>query len=395
MNDIRTLQEQELPESLALSQFAFQYELSAEEQAERINESDPNQIWGYYVQDKLAAKLHLLEFHTWLNGQRYAMGGIAGVATWPEYRRGGMVKKLLLQSLKVMRERGQTISFLHPFKFEFYRKFGWEAYTDYLKYEIPADKLPKFEAAEGSKILRVEKNEEILNPIYVKYAKQYNGMLDRDSAWWKKYLGNKKGTAAIYENPQGEKTGYVLYQVKEFTATIHEMVFLDEDARRGLWKFIGDHDSMITKVELKAPSDDELAFLVPDPRFKQEKITYFSARIVDVEPFLKQYVFAARKEAEPVYLRVSDSYAEWNEGVYQLAFTGSGETAGVTKLTETELPAEEHILSCSIQTLSALFIGYQKAGFLARIDRLKGSAELVKRLEAAIPERTTYLADFF
>ncbi|MDD9271162.1 enhanced intracellular survival protein Eis [Paenibacillus sp. GCM10023248] len=395
MSDIRTLQAQELPESLALSQFAFQYELSAEEQAERISETDPKQIWGYYVQDKLAAKLHLLDFHTWLNGQRYAMGGIAGVATWPEYRRGGMVKQLLIQALKVMRERGQTISFLHPFKFEFYRKFGWEAYVDYLKYEIPADKLPRFEAAAGSKVVRVEKDGELLNGIYAKYAVRYNGMLDRDGVWWNKYLKAKQGTAAVYVNPQGEQTGYVIYQVKAFTATVHEMVFLDEEARRGLWKFIADHDSMITKVEIKAPIDDELAFLVPDPRFKQEKVTYFSARIVDVEAFLSQYAFEARSEAEPVYIRISDPYAEWNEGVYRLTFTGSGKAAQVAKLPAGELPAEDHVLSCSIQTLSALFIGYKKAGFLSRIGQLQGSDERIRRLEAAIPERTTYLADFF
>lgn len=396
MIEIRTLQQQEISESLALSQFAFQYELSAEELAERSRLTDPKQIWGCFFQEKLAAKLHLLPFHTWLNGQRFAMGGIAGVATWPEYRRNGMVAKLLLQALKVMREQGQTLSFLAPFKFEFYRKYGWETYIDYLKYEIPVDKLPKFQVSEGSSIVRVTRNWELLNPIYEKHALWFNGMLERDADWWNnKYFKPKNGTVALYENAKGERTGYVFYQIKEYTATIHEMVFLDEDARRGLWKFIADHDSMITKVEVKAPLDDQLPFLVHDPKFKQEKITYFSARIVDVEAFLAQYVFATRKEAEPVYLRISDPHADWNNGAYCLNFTSSGEKAQVTKLAEGELPVEELLVNCSIQTLTALFMGYQKAGFLARIERLQGSQELISRLEAAIPKRTTYLADFF
>ena len=42
---------------------------------------------------------------------------------------------------------------------------------NYLKYEIPVDKLPKFQATEGSSILRVAKSGEILNPIYAKFAK--------------------------------------------------------------------------------------------------------------------------------------------------------------------------------------------------------------------------------
>lgn len=396
MIEIRTLEQQEVAESLALSQFAFQYELSEEEQEQRSSWTDPKEIWGYFIEGKLAAKLQINQFRTWLNGQQYAMGGIAGVATWPEYRRNGMVAKLLHEALKVMKEQGQTVSFLSPFKFEFYRKYGWETYIDYLKYEIPTDKLPKFQASEGSSIVRVTKEWELLNPIYEQYAVQFNGMLKRDANWWNNRLfRNKKGTIALYVNPQGERTGYVFYQVKEFTATIHEMVFLDEDARRGLWKFIADHDSMISKVEVKAPSDDQLPFLVHDPKFRQEKITYFSSRIVDVEAFVRQYRFEPRRDVEPIYLRIADSHAGWNDGIFQLQFTDNGEKAQVTKLAEGEQPADKYVLSCSIQTLTALLMSYQKASFMARIERLQGSQELVARLEAAIPQRTTYLADFF
>lgn len=59
------------------------------------------------------------------------MGGIAGVATWPENRRGGLVSKLLSKALARMNEEGQVLSCLHPFSVPFYRKFGWELYTDY------------------------------------------------------------------------------------------------------------------------------------------------------------------------------------------------------------------------------------------------------------------------
>lgn len=396
MNEIRTLRQEELQESFSLSEFAFQYELTAEEKEERIGSTEPNQVWGYFVDGNMAAKLTVLNFRTWINGKSFAMGGIAGVATWPEYRRNGMVGQLLVQALKAMREQGQTISFLAPFKFEFYRKYGWETYVDYLKYEIPVDKLPKFQAAEGSSILRVAKSEEVLNPIYAKFAKAYNGMMERDTDWWNnRYLKLKKGTAAVYKNAQGEQRGYVFYQVKDSVATIHELVFLDEEAGRGLWKFIADHDSMITKVEVKAPVDDQLPFLVHDPKFKQEKITYFSARIVDVEAFLTEYVYEARDGAETIYLHISDTHADWNEGVYRLQFTDDGKAAGVAKLSEDEIPAEDQLLSCNIQTMTALFMGYQKARFMARIERLQGSDELVSRLEDAIPRRTTYLADFF
>ncbi|MBM7568856.1 GNAT family N-acetyltransferase [Paenibacillus sacheonensis] len=394
MNELRTLHRDELADSFALSEFAFQYELKEEDRNEQIGRTDENQVWGYFADGKLAAKLQLIPLHIWVNGRRFAMGGIGGVATWPEYRRGGMVARLLGQSLKTMRDRGQTVSLLSPFKFEFYRKYGWEAFVDQLHYEIPVDKLPKFEAAEGSTVRRAAKDGKLLNAIYAEYAKQFNGMIDRDEAWWTTNTLRKKGTAAIYANPQGEPRGYVYYHVSNRVATLHELVFLDEEARRGLWKFIADHDSMIAKVEVKAPVDDQLPFLTQDPRFKQERVPYFSARIVDVEAFLKQYAFAVDAEAEPIQLQVTDKHADWNQGTYRLEFTASGEPAAVTKLGEGEVQ-EDGMLSCTIQTLAALLMGYQRAGFMARIGRLQGSQEQVNRLEAAIPQRTPYLTDFF
>jgi len=396
MHEIRTLVKEEFYESTILSEFAFQYELSVEEREERLEGSHNNQLLGYFIDGSLAAKLIIIPLSTWLNGRKFAMGGIAGVATWPEYRRNGMVGQLLGETLRMMKEAGQTVSFLHPFKFEFYRKYGWETYVDYLKYEIPVEKLPRFQAPEGSSVRRVEKNWELLNPLYEVHAQRYNGMLVRDEKWWnQRCFKFKKGITAMYRDAQGEPKGYVFYQVKERVMTIHELVFLDEEARRGLWKFLADHDSMINKVELNAPADDALAFLVPDPRFKQEVVPYFSARIVDVEAFVNAYPFAARAGAESIYLKVSDSHAKWNQGVFRLDFNGSGESAHAVKMAEEEVPITASVVSCSIQALSALLIGYQKAGFLARIERLQGSPEEIARLEAAIPERVTYLADFF
>jgi predicted acetyltransferase len=135
--NIKNIENEYIGESLKLSEFAFQYELSAEERAERLARFKPELNWGYFVDGELAAKLIILPLTIGLNGRSFTMGGIAGVATWPEYRRHGMVKQLLMHALEQMREQGQTISCLHPFEFSFYRKFGWETYTDYKRYEIP------------------------------------------------------------------------------------------------------------------------------------------------------------------------------------------------------------------------------------------------------------------
>ena len=107
-NYIRSIGHDEAEESIRLSQFAFQYELSVEERLERIVNFKPEQSWGYYVEEQLAAKLTIHKLKTWINGCSFDMGGIAGVATWPEFRRHGMVKKLLIHALQTMKAAGQT-----------------------------------------------------------------------------------------------------------------------------------------------------------------------------------------------------------------------------------------------------------------------------------------------
>ncbi|MCI3987612.1 GNAT family N-acetyltransferase, partial [Bacillus vallismortis] len=57
-----------------------------------------------------------------LEEQEMKMGGISGVATWPEYRRKGTVPELIRKALLVMKKEKQTIIFLHPIMISFYSK---------------------------------------------------------------------------------------------------------------------------------------------------------------------------------------------------------------------------------------------------------------------------------
>jgi predicted acetyltransferase len=396
MDQIRNLKREELSESMALSEFAFQYELSEEERQERISGMNTDRFWGYFVDGQLAAKLTIWEFHTWLQGKPFAMGGVAGVATWPEFRRKGMVGQLLKHALKVMKDAGETVSFLHPFEFSFYRKYGWETYVHFLKYEIPTELLPRFDIEEGSKIERISKDWKLLNSIYEEYARRYNGMLIRDEEWWtNRYFKFKKGNAATFRNAQGELKGYIFYQVMDKIFTIHELVFLDEEARRGLWKFIADHDSMIQKVILQAPSDDNLPFLFSNPRIKQEIVPYFMARIVDVEALLGKYPFTQAGDGKPLFIKISDQHAEWNNGLFEMHINAAGEAKVVKHSEVKDADKGAPQLVCDIQTLSACLMGYQQASFLHQIGRIRGDAADIVRLEKLIPVRTTYLADFF
>jgi predicted acetyltransferase len=394
-NNIKNIENEFIEESLRLSEFAFQYESSVEERTERLAHYKPEMNWGYYADGKLAAKMIILPLQTRLNGKSYFMGGIAGIATWPEYRRHGMVKKLLIHALEHMKEQAQTLSFLHPFEFSFYRRFGWETYTEYKKYEIPVTHILQQFVSSGH--MKRTKDWRVLDEIYQSYASNFNGMLLRDEEWWTRQILIKKGNTAVFYDEAGTARGYIHYQVRNNEFTVYELVFLDEAARQGLWKFIADHDSMIEKVLLTAPSDDSLAYLLANPRIKQEITPYFMARIVDIVPFLEQYRTTAGADKVKIQLNITDEYAPWNNGSFIVKWSSSGK-AKVQRVDAGEplkAKAAEHVVSCSIGTLTALFMGYQRPKFLQSIGRLQTTDAAAEILEQLIPMKTTYLMDFF
>src|SRR5699024_4206316 len=211
----------------------------------------------------------------------------SAVATWPEYRRNGMVKQLLYHSLKYMKHHGQTISFLYPFSFAYYRKYGWELSFDKKEYNLPIERLPKDINTNGY-VRRREPDIAQLNSIYSTYAKKFTGMLARDEKWWNDRILNKDMHIAIAYNDSDESVGYILFNVKKEIFNVIDIAYTSINGRNLLLKFIANHDSMAKTVEMTVPENDKLPLLLDEARFEQKSISYFMARIVDVHAFLKQ-----------------------------------------------------------------------------------------------------------
>jgi predicted acetyltransferase len=388
-------------ESMELSQFAFQYVRSKQEleDTKKKLDDEPADRWAVYVDDRLAAQATVLELQTYIAGKPFAMGGLAGVATWPEYRRQGFVGKLLLHSLEAMKEKGLTLSYLHPFAFGFYRKFGWETYTEHKKYTLQSNQLPPRLSSPG-RIERVS-GYDLLYDVYEKYASRYNGTLRRDEKWWKYRINvQMPSKIAVYRDAEGTAQGYLIYKVAQKELSVDELVHLNDEAREALWSYISQHDSMIDKVTLTAPIDDNLTDHLADPRIKQEIVPYFMARIVDLKGFIEQYPFLPGLESLKVTLEVTDEQLPWNQGTFELEIDEAGQGT-LTQLSldngvqKNELKSETNGIEIGIGALTMLTMSYRAGAELSGSKRISGASEIINRLQARIPERTAYLPDFF
>lgn len=389
--DIRQLRSEEFETSLSLSEYAFQYKVSGEARDQARMKFKPERVWGIVEDGMIGAQLTLLPLQVYIQGRAVPMGGIAGVATWPENRRQGLVAKLLTHTLQTMNEAGQTLSFLHPFLIPFYRKFGWEVYCEYKKYTIPVAMFPRKTEIQGS-IKRDTAELEILEQLYSRFAAEYNGTLQRDREWWNQSVLDEDTHHCVFYSELGEPEGYVLYKIEKKELVIDEFIYLNEKARQGLWTFLANHDSMITGASLKlVPSDDILPYLLPNPRIEQENYPYFMARIVNAEAFVNNFSFRSQNNVQNRTLFIEDEHAPWNHGLWQWSVTEQGE-ATLSRVAGSKDKAD---LSCTIGTLTVLLLGYKRPLDLARYGQLTGDAEAVQWLEYIVPQSKTALFDFF
>ncbi|MED1612316.1 enhanced intracellular survival protein Eis [Bacillus paranthracis] len=385
MNVIR-LKEDKFREALCLSEYAFQYKVEEDrlqQQLTRMKES--HEVYGIMEGNDLAAKLHLIPFHIYIGKEKFKMGGVAGVATYPEYRRSGYVKELLQHSLQTMKKDGYTVSMLHPFAVAFYRKYGWELCANLLVCHMTkSDLVMKKQVIGTVKRFNKENHSEEVEKLYETFAERLSGMLVRNEKWWLQAVYDDL-TLAIYYDENKTAAGYMLYKIEKSKMTVEEFVPLHNEARNGLWNFICQHDSMIKELEMTVSENEQLLYTLQEPRVKTEIKPYFMGRIVDVEQFLKQYELNWNNVQQEVILHITDSFAPWNNVSVRLANY---------EITIIEEPMDKGI-KLDINALSTILLGYKRPLELNELELISGSEEEIQAFEKIVPVRDAFIYDFF
>lgn len=346
-------------------------------------------VIGWFDGENLVSQVATYPMKVRIYNHTYNMGGVTGVGTYPEYSNQGLMHKLLFQALSDMREKGQLISYLFPYSIPYYRQKGWELVSDKIVYEISDYQLPKRQPVPGD-VRRVAIDSEVIKETYHKFAMQTHGALIRDALAWNEYWlwDTDDVIAAIYFNDQDQPEGYVIYWISDEIFHIKDMIFLTQEARKGLWNFIGAHFSMITKVIGNTFTDEPLAFLLEDADIKETISPYYMARIVDAMAFIDEYPFKPDNTVRQWHFHLRDPLLPWNDGYFTLEIS----EAGKGRLTPT---GERSLDTIDIQTLTTLLLGYKRSDYLMRIGRIQCSSEIVDMLEDAIEQQTAYFSDYF
>jgi len=397
---MRELDRSDLEQFNALLQYAFQvtsYDLfQTGWQQEEIKYAkrpilEEAYVLGWFYKEKLASMIVVYSMKVNIHDEIMDMGGITGVATYPEYTGRGLIHSLMKHVLNYMHEKEMPVSFLYPYSIPFYRKMGWEIVSDKLTFTVKDTQLPKARPV-GGMVERVSLDSEDYHNVHSYFALQRHGCLIRDTLSWEEYWrwDNDDMIAAVYYNKEHKPLGYVVYYIANDIFHIKEMVYLNIEANYGLWNYITAHFSMIDQVQGDNYSGEPMAYLFEDSEITETISPYIMARIVNVRDFLEYYPFQIQPEDFKIHFKVHDQMAPWNEGDYMVSWHN-----GEALCEQVEDNQSINVVELDVNTLTTMLMGYKRPSYLYDHEKIKTEYYMLMWLERLIPVEKPYFSDYF
>ncbi|WP_439026038.1 GNAT family N-acetyltransferase [Haloarchaeobius sp. DT45] len=335
-------------------------------------------------------------FETTCRGVSVEMPGLTAVASPPEHRHGGNVRRMLVGSLEEYRDRGAPLSALWPFKYSFYRKYGWDTTNHRSELEFDTGVLEPVVAdldADGS-FRRLDGDDwDAVDTVYRAMTRSEDLSIGRTEDWWRHHWFEGWGRDPyVYGwERNGDLAGYVNYKVESGddgrTLAVWELGAVDHEAYLHCLRFLYSHDSQVSTVTLHTGTDPLLLDLVDDPHgVTVKRKTGPMVRIVDVVDALETFPYPSGVETS-VVLAVDDPLVDWNDGRFELV-VGDGEG------TCTPTGAAPDV-TLDVAALSQLVVGVAPPSRLEKTATIRVDGGAREDLATLFPPRNVFLRDHF
>jgi predicted acetyltransferase len=352
---------------------------------------------------QIVASLVLYPFTAFVRGQRLAVVGIGSVAVSPEHRRRGIGEMLIKAALRDMRQRGDALSILYPFRDSFYRKLGYGGIEVAQQLAFSPTLLPASDEARRVRRLMLPDRPSV-EALYERTALQGHFALARRPEWWSQRLWTMSGDWVVYEGKRrGQIEGYLYYEVDaeagpfKLSVTLREFTAATPEAHRGLIGYLASLSDQVAEIHTIAPGDNAwLALMRSSQNLRPglEMSVYHDTgnavngamlRLNDVKSALDQIPVSMQARGE-VALEVDDSVITQNARSWRVrASEGRLKVAPETaRAGRARLPR----LRVSVDVLAAVVGGTlspTRAAEMGLLDSSGAAAEVVERWFRARP----------
>lgn len=377
--DIRTITDDEIPAYRAAMLTTFGEDPESDDAgAERTRTLlDRSQMWAAFDGTTVVATAGTFDFGLIVpGGGTLDMAGLTMVMVRPSHRRRGLLRELMRLHLDDAARRSKPISGLWASEASIYGRFGYGVAAE--AEHVHIDNAGSLEIGAGRDLDDIEwldepRAREVLPAVYERAVARRPGALIRSEVWWRerRFLeapfmrGGASRRRHVAAQRDGELVGYLQYRQRPgFTdglpsgrLDIVELIAIDGRAEASLWQFACRVDLFPTVTWWNAPTDDVLAWSVPNARrIVRRRTDNLWLRIGDVPAAL-----AARSYPSDGALRI-----EVDDTTWELTVEG-----GAARCIQTAGAPE---LRMSRAMLGALYLGGVSASRLARADRVDGDA---------------------
>ncbi|MDE0047118.1 MAG: GNAT family N-acetyltransferase [bacterium] len=338
--------------------------------------------------NRLVSSFSTVPFTMRANGVALPIGGISAVGTLPEYRRRGLVRRIMTRAFADMRDGGRPVAALWASQAAIYQRYGFAMASALRSYAVDTVDIDFHDGGNGSsrvERLDVASGYDLIKDVYVHFVADRMGYLHRARPLWLHNAFEEREAdgpvhIALSHGASGPD-GYAVYTLREGRRdhpartqeiVVRDLAWLSPGAYRSLWMYFKRHD-LVGRVRWNsAPSDDPAMEYFLEPRLLEARDNEgFWLRLVDVASALKGRGWTSDGEIS-ITVR-EDSLAPWNTGSYRL--TVSGGTADVAPCpTATDI-------EISVKALASLYTGRRSARELSAWGLLNGDADAVQRAD--------------
>jgi predicted acetyltransferase len=354
-------------------------------------------IWAAYNEaGKMESVVHIHEYAMRFDGHVTGMGGIGGVSTLPEARGGGYVRRINDVIMPYMRdEQGLLFSFLFPWSFAFYRKFGYELCYTPSRLNIPMEYFRDYKFPTNMTMYEPGDDITPFHEVYNAFTKDMNLAVARDEILMKFRVDSdpylRRTYAYLHRDADGRPDAYIIYRAdvnRESGNTMHirELAWVTPEGLHAIFGYIGGLAAQFEECNWDAPFGFN-----PYPLFPESyKLTFtYPARgmnrILNAPKVLK--LLKAPAQPGKAVIQVQDRFMPVNSGTYALEW----ENGAITSVKQGHQAAD---LETDIETLAQLATGYLTPAEV----RLKRNAKINSNeaaLQALFPRKDMILMDYF
>lgn len=316
------------------------------------------------------------------HGQDYQMGAVGYVASYPEFGGHGSITQLMQKATEQMLADHVVLSYLAPFSYTFYRRFGFEELFDRVCYQVKATEFPRISPSAAGSVERVNFTDalEQMASIYDQNQQSQNGALIRHS-WWQQYRYSKhpKYEVALSYDDQQQLDGYLIYQRN--SGEVFELVELMPSnfaSFQRLMNFVGKHANVYPKFIYESANQMPYNDLMPEAYHVQTSIIpYMMARVNDWQALVEEWHFTADL-TKPLLIEIQDQFIPQNNGVWELSVKdGRGQL-----LHSSELTAD---LVIDTRQLAKVFLGYRTLKQLLQTNHCQiNTISAISQLQASL-----------